>query len=919
MKCPKCQTENTLDSEFCKKCAAPLTSSREIGISRTETLVPPREDLTTGAIFAGRYQVIEELGHGGMGKVYKVFDKETKSRVALKLISPDVAGHKNAIERFRNELKIARDISHKNICRMYDLGREAETYYITMEYVPGEDLRSLIRRTRRLDMSTAISIAKQVCEGLIEAHRLGVVHRDLKPSNIMIDREGNAKVMDFGIARSLKGKGMTATGAMIGTPEYMSPEQVDGKEADQRADIYSLGIILYEMVTGKVPFGGDTAFAVALKHKSEPPESPKKLNPQIPENLSRLILKCLEKDKENRYQIAGEVLAELTKVEQGLPAKENIVPKRKAIPIREITVHFSLRKLLIPGLALAATATLVILFIFFINRKASEPPLAASHKQLTFAGNASCPAIAPDGKFFAYATYETFDEQAIFVQDIVSGQSLELLRAKNCRYLGWKPDSSEISFWARMKDSSSGIFIIPRLGGTPRRLVTAELFAWSPDGSQFASCNADSREIRITDPTTGESTTIPLKSPLGRLVEIDWSAKSNYLLSHTQYESHRYEIWTTSFDGREQNKVLEGDLHSPRWSPGESAIYCIRYKPPALYEILKIPISPKTGRPTKHPSIILSQPQRTEYFTITSDGKKLLYAPQQNYSNLWLATVAKSGKEQSVDIKQLTKGTFYDMCPSISPDGQNVVFSRGFGDIFNVYVMPLENGIPQQISFMDSLNFFPVWSPDGKEIVFSSNQAAAYRMWKVSAHGGNPYQFKKSKLADVSGKIAWAPGKNIMSLGTQGAVILDPDTGEETPLLKENSDLKISDGRYSPDGKKVAVLGSRPPDYDGLWVISLEDSSQVFLRKGALFPIEWSSDGKWIYVSESILGTIKIIAVAPESKEAKTLFNLPFTLEKGQPYNFQVTMTSDAKRFVFPSLKTQSDVWAVENFDQTIK
>jgi serine/threonine protein kinase len=143
--CPKCLAENTSDSQFCKKCATPLASSRQFGISQTETLMPPKEDLTTGTIFAGRYQVIEELGHGGMGKVYKVFDRETNSKVALKLIKPEVVADKNTIERFRNELKVAREISHKHICRMYDLGREAENYFITMEYVSGEDLRGFIR------------------------------------------------------------------------------------------------------------------------------------------------------------------------------------------------------------------------------------------------------------------------------------------------------------------------------------------------------------------------------------------------------------------------------------------------------------------------------------------------------------------------------------------------------------------------------------------------------------------------------------------------------------------------------------------------------------------------------------------------------------------------------------------------------
>ena len=212
IECPKCHSENPETKQFCADCGTQLTPSKAIHPEVTETLQTPIKELTTGSTFAGRYQIIEVLGEGGMGKIYKAFDREVNVRVALKLIKPEIAADQNTIERFRNELRVAREISHKNICRMHDLGREAETYFITMEYVSGEDLRSFIRRARRLDIGTAISITKQVCEGLSEAHRLGVVHRDLKPGNIMIDQEGNAKIMDFGIARPLKGQGITADG-----------------------------------------------------------------------------------------------------------------------------------------------------------------------------------------------------------------------------------------------------------------------------------------------------------------------------------------------------------------------------------------------------------------------------------------------------------------------------------------------------------------------------------------------------------------------------------------------------------------------------------------------------------------------------------------------------------------------------------
>jgi serine/threonine protein kinase/Tfp pilus assembly protein PilF len=307
MKCPRCKADNPRGATSCKACKTRLTSSRRSSRSRSSAHTDTGEQLSRGLLLAGRYEIIESLGKGGLGQVYRVVDRELDEEIALKVLHPKIASDRRTLSRFRNELKISRKITHKNVCRVFHFGREGPVRFITMEYVPGESLMSLIERIGKLPEEKAITIAMQVCEGLAEAHAIGIVHRDIKPHNIMIDRTGNVRIMDFGIARSIDTEGMTETGMVVGTPDYMSPEQVDGKEADRRSDIYSLGIALYEMVTGEIPFHGENTIDAALKHKTEKPRHPREINAQVSENLSRIILRCLEKDRALRYQDARQL------------------------------------------------------------------------------------------------------------------------------------------------------------------------------------------------------------------------------------------------------------------------------------------------------------------------------------------------------------------------------------------------------------------------------------------------------------------------------------------------------------------------------------------------------------------------------------------------------------------------------------
>lgn len=257
-----------------------------------------------------RYEILGEAGQGSMGNVYKARDRETGETVALKLLKPEIASDQAMMDRFKNELLFARKITHKNVCRVYEFNRVGGVAYTSMEFVEGESLRSVLNRFGGLPQRKATDLALQICSGLKEAHAQGIVHRDLKPENVMIDGQGNVKIMDFGIARSMEA-GTRLTGSMVGTPAYMAPEQVAGKAVDYRTDIYSLGLMLYEMFTGTPAFTADNSIALALKQMREDPPPPHEIEPNISVATERAILKCLEKDPARRFQSIADLESNL--------------------------------------------------------------------------------------------------------------------------------------------------------------------------------------------------------------------------------------------------------------------------------------------------------------------------------------------------------------------------------------------------------------------------------------------------------------------------------------------------------------------------------------------------------------------------------------------------------------------------------
>src|SRR5580658_962826 len=307
------------ENNFAETVVAPVTPFQVANLSSTAL-----------AALSKRYDILGEAGHGSMGNVYKARDRETGETVALKLLKPEIASDQAMMERFKNELLFARKITHKNVCRMHEFNRIGGVAYTSMEFVEGESLRSVLNRFGGLPQRKGVNLALQICSGLKEAHAQGIVHRDLKPENVMIDARSNVKLMDFGIARSMEAV-TRLTGSMVGTPQYMAPEQVAGKPVDYRTDIYSLGLILYEMFTGSPAFQADNPVAVALKQIQEEAVPPHEIDPAIPAYIERTILKCLLKNPANRFQS----IAQLENALNGSEAQNSAA----AAPVRPATAQ----------------------------------------------------------------------------------------------------------------------------------------------------------------------------------------------------------------------------------------------------------------------------------------------------------------------------------------------------------------------------------------------------------------------------------------------------------------------------------------------------------------------------------------------------------------------------------------------------
>ena len=858
-----------------------------------------RPDANPTGSLAGRrvgdYDILELLGVGGMGQVYRARDHRLHRFVAIKAL-PETSGVETATRgRLLAEARAAAALTHPYICKVYEVVEDADLEFIVMELVAGETLRARLERGP-LPLKTALTIATEVAEALDHAHHQGVVHRDLKPPNIMI-ADGHVKILDFGLALSARlasddvteTSPVSAPGGLKGTLAYMSPEQLTGAAVDERTDVFALGIILYESLTGAHPFGGkgglDTAAAIL---RADP--APWPTNALVPVLVRHICRKALAKDPSDRYQTMHEVLTDLRAAAADLTGGDGA----RAVPAHEPAVP---RRRLIA--AAVAAGILLVAAIAYLTTRSGTSSGDVRHTQITFAGDVQQADLSSDGRSVAYTRRDP-NGLTLLVRDLSGGPAAEIKRARRLASPRWSPRGDELLYAAG--DKTVFLFVTARLGGPERPVRTAVHGAWSADGRRLASAWSDSDEIEISA-LDNQQPVVKIAIPEIQFIRaLDWSPVADRLLVLERDRETRSAIWTVALDGSSARRLLVSaeDLTDARWAEGGAAIYSLRGKDDVM-ELVRV--DPREANPA--PQVLLSGIPAGASLSIAGDGRSLTYVRQSTASNLVRFDVTQPGSPPGA----ITSGTGDASQAAISPDGRWVAGVIARGSRHHIVKWPIGGGEPITLTSGDWIDASPRWSPDGQRILFASNRNGKPGAWMMYNDGRSPQHVPVGPLASnlmvewfPNGAIGWQEAKpgpqNFFSFRLRM-----PESNTTNWLTAEESTGWVFNPVFSPGGDEVAVHWNRPKA--GLYVVSWPGQVEQLIRPGSLHPIGWSTDGQFIYAFERETSP-DIWRVSRATGEATKVFSVPAGMVMDGHLHGNVMVVS--------ARVTQSDVWRVENF-----
>jgi serine/threonine protein kinase len=849
----------------------------------------------------GPYEVLSSLGAGGMGEVYRARDDRLGRTVAIKVLGHDHGNNPELRERFRREARALSRFSHPHICNVFDVGTEDGRDYFVMELLEGETLAQRLERGA-LPLERALEIAAQIVSALATSHRMGVVHRDLKPANIMLTPSG-AKLLDFGLVRFAHGiaetsetvsQALTTHGMLLGTVQYMSPEQIEGREADARSDLFSFGAVVYEMIAGQRAFTGNTqAGLIGAILKDDPPSLPA-AHASPSADLNRLIGSCLAKSPDDRWQSARDLQLELSWLVDRLQRSETALPRR------------SLRWWIAAAGISAAVAS--VFMYRDMSRRPLERPATRSmlpppeNSQFISVGTHAGPAVlSPDGRHVAFLATTPDGRLRLWIQSLDSLVTHPLNGTEGASYPFWSPGSDRLGFFADRK-----LKTITLVTGAVATLVDAGYGAggtWNRDDTIVFAPGLNQGLLRVT---AGSSSTTPASvlAPERGDTTHRWPAflpdGRHFLFTVGQAKPGRWMIRAGSLDSDQTQDVIEGDSNALY---ANGALIFTRSG-----TLLAQPIDEGTlrafGNPTQLAENVLHDVVLGRAVFSTSETGSLVYQVGSAVSGSRLMWVNRSGKELGV-----VEDACFCIWPRLSPDERRMAVAITNARTGSSDIWTYELGVPSksQLTFEDALEANPEWTPGGDRIVFTSTRRSIRDVHWMDSRGGGPQE----SLWETDGN------KTVSSISLEGVIVavssrpnepgslqthdlwLRPWTGDRAPRALVTGPSNEIFGQISPD-RRWFLYQSNQSGRPEIYVTSfpaLQGKRQIS-DEGGILP-RWSRDGKEIFYLTHDHSTLFAAGVATEGdtlqvKGRERLFSNPFVAGRGYPYD----VSPDKNRFL---------------------